>query len=75
MQDIRKASSSLYKINKKLKACDIIDKEITVNKTAGGISQTSTKNFETFLKIRKQSLIAKANETIPFSISRQTMYF
>ena len=34
-----------------------------MNKTVGGISQPS-KNFEIYLKIRKQSLLAKANKII-----------
>ncbi len=63
LQDIREASSSLYKIDKKLKACDLIDKELLKNKTAES-GQIQPKNFEIYLKIRKQSLVSEANKIV-----------
>jgi hypothetical protein len=65
LQEIRKASLSLYKVHEKLKGCDTIEKEISKNKKLeNGQTQTQTKNFDIFLKVKKQSLIAKINKTV-----------
>jgi hypothetical protein len=62
MRKIKKASSSYYKLEKKLKAFNAIDLELLKNKKPD--DQTKTKNFDTFLKLNKQSLTAKANKVI-----------
>jgi HD-GYP domain-containing protein (c-di-GMP phosphodiesterase class II) len=65
LQEIRKASLSLYKVHEKLKGCDTIEKEISKNKKLeNGQTQTQTKNFDIFLKVKEQSLIAKINKTV-----------
>jgi HD-GYP domain-containing protein (c-di-GMP phosphodiesterase class II) len=65
LQEIRKASLSLYKVHEKLKACGTIEKEISKNKKLeNGQTQTQTKNFDIFLKVKEQSLIAKINKTV-----------
>ncbi|MBA3285152.1 MAG: hypothetical protein H0U27_08855 [Nitrosopumilus sp.] len=63
LKEIRKISTSVSKINKKLKAYEVIDKEIVKNTTTES-DQTHTRNFENYLKIKKQSLLAKSNKTI-----------
>ena len=63
LKEIEEISISLYKLERKLKAFDIIDKEIMKNKTTDS-EQTHKRNFENYLKIKKQSLLSKANKII-----------
>ncbi len=63
LKEIEEISVSLYKLERKLKAFDIIDKEIMKNKTAES-EQTHKRNFENYLKIKKQILLSKANKII-----------
>ena len=58
---IKNAFLDIDKIDKKLRAHDIINQEISKDKTIN-INQESIKNFETFLKVIKQSQIAKLNK-------------
>src|SRR3954453_16414021 len=63
IKGIEKASLSFYKIEKKLKAFNTIDLELSkIKKTEN--DQTKTKNFDIFLKLNKQSLTSKANKII-----------
>jgi len=65
LNEIRKASSSIFKTHEKLKACDKIDKEISMNKKIENDQiQTQTKNFDIYLRIEKQTLIAKINKIL-----------
>jgi hypothetical protein len=65
LQEIRKALSPIFKTHEKLKACNIIDTEISKNKKIeNGQTQTQTKNFDTYLKIKKQTLKAKINKIL-----------
>ena len=63
LKEIEEISISLYKLERKLKAFDIIDKEIMKNKTTDS-EQTHKRNFENYLKIKKQGLLSKANKII-----------
>ncbi len=63
LKEIKEISISIRKIDKKLKAHDLIEKEITKNKTTEG-DQTKARNLEFLLKIKKQNLLAKANKII-----------
>ena len=63
IKGIEKASLSFYKIEKKLKAFNTIDLELSKNKKAES-DQNKLKNFDIFLKINRQSLISKANKII-----------
>ena len=63
IKGIEKASLSFYNIEKKLKAFNTIDVEISKNKKTEN-DQTKTENFDIFLKLNKQSLTSKANKII-----------
>jgi hypothetical protein len=63
LKEIKGISISLCKIDKKLRTYDLIDKELLKNKTTES-EKTYTRNFENFLKIKKQILLAKANKII-----------
>ena len=63
LKEIEEISISLYKLERKLKAFDIIDKEIMKNKTTDS-EQTHKRNFENYLKVEKQGLLSKANKII-----------
>ena len=63
IKEIEKASMSFYKIERKLKAFNTIDMELSKNKK-GGSDQNRSKNFDIFLKINMQSLTSKANKII-----------
>ena len=63
IKGIEKASTSFYKIEKKLKAFNTIDLELLKNKNTEN-NQTKIKNFDIFLKLNKQSLTSKANKII-----------
>ena len=63
LKEIEEISISLYELERKLKAFDIIDKEIMKNKTTDS-EQTHKRNFENYLKIKKQGLLSKANKII-----------
>lgn len=62
LKDIKKASTSFYKIDKKIKAHNAIDKEILKAKKVENNQQVLTNNFDIYLKISKQNLISKANK-------------
>lgn len=67
LKEIQNASSSFSKVNRKLKAHDIIDKEILrMKKPTNG--QKEIKISDIYIKINKQSLLAKANK-IAYDIS------
>ena len=74
IKGIEKASLSFYKIEKKLKAFNIIDVEISKNKKTEN-DQTKTENFDIFLKLNKQSLTSKANKIIYYINSMQLPTF
>ncbi len=63
LKEIEEISISLYKLERKLKAFDIIDKEIMKNKTTDS-EQTHKRNFENYLKVEKQGLLSKSNKII-----------
>ena len=63
LKEIRKISAAVTKINNKLKAYELIDKEILKNITTES-DQTHSRNFENYLKTKKQHLLAKSNKTI-----------
>jgi hypothetical protein len=63
IKEIEKASMSFYKIERKLKAFNTIDMELSKNKKVES-DQNRSKNFDIFLKINRQSLTSKANKII-----------
>src|SRR6478736_1144218 len=63
IKGIEKASTSFYKIERKLKALNTIDLELSKSKKAES-DQNKSKNFDVFLKINRQSLTSKANKII-----------
>ena len=60
---IRDISKSLSKIERELRAYNLIDQEISNKKGSGG-NQNYIKNFENTLKIKKQNLLSKSNDVI-----------
>ncbi|HXT84782.1 MAG TPA: hypothetical protein VN704_10725 [Verrucomicrobiae bacterium] len=60
---IKNAFLDIDKIDKKLRAHNMINQEISKDKT-NNINQESIKNFETFLKVIKQSQMTKSNKII-----------
>jgi hypothetical protein len=62
LKKIEKASTSFYKIDKKIKALNTIDIETLKNKKVENNQQVITDNFDIYLKISKQNLISKANK-------------
>lgn len=63
LKKIREISKSLSKIERELRAYDLIDKEI-LNKKGPGTDQNYIKSFENTLKVRKQNLLSKSNGII-----------
>jgi hypothetical protein len=64
LKEIEKASSSFYKIEKKLRAFNAIDLELSKTKKTENDQNKITENFDLFLKLNKQNLISKANKII-----------
>ena len=60
---LKNAFLEINKINKKLKAHDIINGEFSKDKTNAN-NQEPIKNFETFLKVVKQNQVAKSNKVL-----------
>lgn len=63
LKKIKDISKSLSKIERELRAYDLIDKEI-LNKKGQGADQNYIKSFENTLKVRKQNLLSKSNGVI-----------
>jgi hypothetical protein len=63
LKTMRLISKSLSKIERELRAYDLIDKEI-LNKKGSDGDQNYIKNFENTLKVRKQNLLSKSNNII-----------
>ncbi|MGZ5511736.1 MAG: hypothetical protein ACXWFC_14870 [Nitrososphaeraceae archaeon] len=63
LRKMRKISKSLSKIERDLRAFELIDKEI-LNKKGSGGDQNYIKNFENTLKVRKQNLLSKSANII-----------
>ena len=59
LKTMKQISKSLSKIERELRAYDLIDKEI-LNKKGSGGDQNYIKNFENTLKVRKQNLLSKS---------------
>jgi hypothetical protein len=60
---IRKLSKALSKIERDLRAYDLIDKEI-LSKKGSGADQNYVKSFENTITIRRQNLLSKSNKMI-----------
>lgn len=63
LKTIRDMSKSLSKIERELRAYELIDKEI-LNKKGSGGDQNYIKNFENTFKVRKQNLLSKSNNIV-----------
>lgn len=63
LKKIKAISKSLSKLERDLRAYDLIDKEI-LNKKGSNADQNYLKNFENTIKVRKQNLLSKSNKII-----------
>lgn len=63
LKRIKDISKSLSKLERDLRAYDLIDKEI-LNKKGSEVDQNYIKNFENTIKVRKQNLLSKSNKII-----------
>lgn len=63
LKRIKSISKSLSKLERDLRAYDLIDKEI-LNKKGSDVDQNYVKNFENTIKVRKQNLLSKSNKII-----------
>ena len=63
LKKIRDISKSLSKIERDLRAFDLIDKEI-LSKKGSNPDQNYIKNFENTIKVRKQNLLSKSSKLI-----------